>query len=130
MRVTEVNVRLVDVLPLDGADGLLAYASITLDGELAIKGIRLVRVRGRILASMPGREQTRECTFCKSRNFVSHHRCKDCGEILERVILPGGHIFSDVVHPMNQRLRDYIEDELIQVLRGRLNGNNHLGEGS
>ena len=70
MEITEATLHLVEIPPTQ--DGVVAFASIVLDKSLAIKGIRLVRVRGRILASMPNKERQRECESCHVKNDITN----------------------------------------------------------
>lgn len=99
-------------------DGVLAYASIVLDNELAIKGIRLVRARGKLLASMPNKGKIRDCPFCSGKNEMNHSYCKDCGKPLPR-LTDSDRIFSDMVHPVNSSLRLHIEQVLFSAYEER-----------
>lgn len=113
MEVTETTIRLVEPPLSSDRDGVLAFVSIVLNNELAIKGIRLVRVRGKILASMPNKERQRECPTCYVKNDITNKHCHACGSGMER-FQTGDRVFIDMVHPVNSRLRQHLEDVLIQ----------------
>jgi stage V sporulation protein G len=79
LEVTEVRIRLAGGAP---EDILKAYASITLNGCLAIHNLKVIRGARGLFVSMPAR-----------RNKT------------------GG--FSDIVHPINQECRAYLEQVVI-----------------
>jgi DNA-binding cell septation regulator SpoVG len=113
MEVTEATIRLVEPFPPLDKDGPVAFINIVLNHELAIKGIRLVRVRGKLLASMPNKERQRDCYQCHSKNDITNKYCHNCGNPLERYNSTE-RVFLDIVHPVNSKLRDYIEQRLIK----------------
>ncbi len=112
MEVTEVTLRLFEPQPNPDQTGVVAFANIVLDSTLAIKGIRLVRVRGVLLASMPNKEKQRECEKCRIRNDITNKFCHSCGISLTR-IESSQRIFMDMVHPVCVSLRKQIEEVLI-----------------
>lgn len=119
MEVTETTINLVQP-PSLGRDGVVAFASITLDQSLVIKGIRLVRVRGRVLAGMPNKERQRPCESCSSKNDITNKYCHSCGHSLTRLDVEE-RIYIDMVHPITLELRNHIEGVLIRLYEERLN---------
>jgi stage V sporulation protein G len=79
--ITEVRVRVAET----EREGILkAYASITLNGCLAVHNLKIIHGSRGLFVSMPAR---------RNKN--------------------GG--FSDIVHPINQEFRDYIESVVISA---------------
>ena len=79
LEVTEVRIRLASAAP---EDILKAYASVTLNGCLAVHNLKIICGSRGLFVSMPARRN-------KS----------------------GG--FSDIVHPIHQQFRDYLEGVVI-----------------
>lgn len=77
--ITEVRVRMNDA---GNEEILKAYASITLNGCLAVHNLKIIQGSRGLFVSMPAR---------RNKN--------------------GG--FSDIVHPVNQDFRDYLESVVI-----------------
>lgn len=88
LEVTEVRIRLAEGSP---DDILKAYASITLNGCLAIHNLKIIQGKQGLFVSMPAR-----------RNKA------------------GG--FSDIVHPIHQQFRDYLEEVVIGAYWRELDG--------
>ncbi len=79
LSITEVRVRLNEA---GNGEILKAYASITLNGCIAVHNLKIIQGARGLFVSMPARRN-------KS----------------------GG--FSDIVHPVNQEFRDYLESVVI-----------------
>lgn len=79
LEITEVRIRLADG---SDTDILKAYASITLQGCIAVHNLKIIHGERGLFVSMPAR-----------RNKT------------------GG--FSDIVHPINQEFRNYLESVVI-----------------
>ena len=108
MRVTEVRIKVVN------EDLLLAYADVILDGELAIKGIRLINGDPPFVC-MPARKRHDRCT-CYGKNVLNARYCNWCGAKLDpcrgQTNPRTGKVdyYADDVHPINTEARLKLED--------------------
>ena len=113
MEVSEVVVKLAN--PQPASDGLVAYVNLVLDGCLAVKDIRLIRVHHRYIVCMPSKDKTERCPKCNAKNSLVHKFCHGCGEKRERNI--DGEMRDslrvDQVHPINSAFRAYLEDKVV-----------------
>jgi DNA-binding cell septation regulator SpoVG len=111
MEVTRVDVILTGL----EHSNVLAYADIILDNELAIKGVKVVQTQERKILSMPSKVKKRKCTRCNYDCSVTYSFCPYCGDDLSRVA--EGKIYMDVVHPVNNTLRDKIERAVLSAYK-------------
>lgn len=118
MRLTEINVKPVESGERHrNGDGLYAIVSVVFDHELAVKNIKLVKVRGTFLLCMPRREKVKDCLSCGSKNEFLSAFCKDCGVKFTESVNEEERAFQDLVHPIDSSFRRYLEKEVIQEYR-------------
>lgn len=110
MEITRVAIRYPS--PTDH-DRCIAYATATLDDELVIKNMRIVRRDdGSLLLAMPCQPRNLPCDACNKDVPFNHHFCHYCGEKLDAFVDPRDKKYQDHVHPANQDFRDYLEDQV------------------
>jgi DNA-binding cell septation regulator SpoVG len=114
MDITEVNLKLAQ--PQPPLDGLVAYVNLVLDNTLAIKDVRLIRIRQRYIVCMPSKDKTDRCPNCDAKNSLFHRFCHSCGDERQRSNSPSpldsGRI--DQVHPINSSFRNILVDRIVQ----------------
>lgn len=81
MEVT--NARIWLAYPSKEQDRLLAYSSITLDGEFVIHNLRIIRGNTGLLVAMPAHKLQAKCYCCNMSNNIQAYYCNHCGEELE-----------------------------------------------
>jgi len=122
MVITEVNVSLAEA---DGPSKIKGYASMVVDGALAVHNLRLVEISGRLEVCMPDRMICDHCPECRAKVFILAHFCERCGHRLadprERRV-GGGKAFACVVHPINREARKQVEDVVLAEYRRLLGG--------
>jgi len=107
MRVTKVEVKLWK----DPA--VLGSASIWLDDAFAVHEIRIVRKSGKTVVAMPNRKAQIKCP-CGERNPFDLLYCGACGKP-HNGSKPEGRLYTDVAHPTNAKLREEIENAILQA---------------
>lgn len=108
----------------DPGNRLRAYATVVLDDAIALRDIRIIAGRDRLLVEMPSRKATDHCPECGRKNSVDSSYCGRCGVGLadpcDRMpVGPDGaprHHF-DVAHPVTTEARQIIEDAVIEAYR-------------
>lgn len=111
MRITEITVKRADDLP-NPRQEVLAYAKVVLDGELAVKDIKVMKVNGKFFIGMPSRKITDRCPKCGEKNALTDQYCSRCGCRRDRsdVTMRG---FADVAHPINSKFREYLTSSIL-----------------
>jgi stage V sporulation protein G len=116
MDITEVKVKLMS----DKTDRLLAFCSITLDGEFVIRDLKIIEgTRGRFVA-MPSRKLADKCPRCSGKNHLRAAFCNDCGAKLnadragqdER---GRAKLHADIAHPINQACRERMQAAILKA---------------
>ncbi len=116
MEITEVKVKLMS----DKTDRLLAFCSITLDGEFVIRDLKIIDgTRGRFVA-MPSRKLADKCPRCSGKNHLRAAYCNDCGAKLnpdragqdER---GRAKLHADIAHPINQACRERMQAAIVKA---------------
>lgn len=107
MRVTETTIQLAGEDPNFTREGVLAYVNIVLDNALAVKNLRLVRTKNRLIVCMPSRDMLRNCPKCRGRVPISGKYCRHCGGKLP--YQSTDKVSMDMVHPISSELRTHIE---------------------
>ena len=117
LTVTEVHIELYS-----GSPSLFGFASVVLDGALAIQGLRIVAgpaSRG-LFVEMPSRKAHDYCPACRGKNVVPARFCNWCGHRLaERRGVPDldgkVRLHHNIVFPVHHQFRAVLERA---VLRG------------
>ena len=118
MKITEVRIKLVP----GTRDKLRAFASITLDGALVIRDIKVIEGGERLFVAMPSRKLCDRCPRCGGKNYVRSRYCNDCGSRLakDRADLDERgrpRLYSDITHPIHQRARNQFQDAILSAYR-------------
>lgn len=110
MIVTECRVTPVG----DSESGRLrAYASLILDGRLAIHDLKVVEGKHGQFIDMPSRRRHVRCPDCEARCSVTDRYCHACGAFLDPPEHPD-RPFVSVVHPLDANFRQYLTDFILK----------------
>ena len=115
LEITEVHIRLVGA---GEGNRLLAFANITLEQKLVVRGLRLILGETGKFVSMPSRKRTDHCHRCDEKNPLRACFCSQCGQKLDprRAILKeNGRVkfYEDIAHPINVEFRERIESAVL-----------------
>lgn len=128
MKVTEIRVKL---LPAQ-KDKLRAFASITVDGSLVIRDIKVIEGTRGLFIAMPSRKMCDRCPQCAGKNQVRARYCNDCGARLGEN--RGGvdergrpRLYADIAHPINQDARDSVQTCVLRAYRDELERSKQVG---
>ena len=116
MEITEVKVKLMK----DKTDRLLAFCSITLDGEFVIRDLKIIEgTRGRFVA-MPSRKLADKCPRCSGKNHLRAGFCNDCGAKLNpdragQDDRGRAKLHADIAHPINQACRERMQAAILKA---------------
>lgn len=104
MRVTDVQVTLNQ-----SGNRLLAFCKLVV-GDFVIHDVKVIDGVHGIFVAMPQKEKCDECPRCGKRNGLSVEYCPRCGKPRERKwhALERNEIWLDLVHPINQAMRDEV----------------------
>jgi stage V sporulation protein G len=119
MIVTEVRFTSIEDQPVAG-EKLLAFCSVTLDGELVIKDMKVLNGDAGMFVSFPSRRIMDRCKRCATKNHLKSRFCNECGERLtprspQRDDQGRPKYHADVTHPITSKLRDLIENAIIEA---------------
>ena len=114
LNITEIRIKLVP----GHRDKLRAFASLTLDGALVIRDIKIIDGGDRLFVAMPSRKLCDRCSHCGGKNYVRSRFCNDCGVRLGRDradIDERGRprLYSDIAHPIHPRARDQFQTAIL-----------------
>lgn len=128
MKVTEIRVKL---LPAQ-RDKLRAFASITVDGSLVIRDIKVIEGAKGLFIAMPSRKMCDRCPQCAGKNQVRARYCNDCGTRLKdnRSDLDERgrpRLYADIAHPINQEARDAVQNSVLRAYREELERSKQAG---
>ena len=121
LNITEIRIKLV---PND-RDKLRAFASITLDGSLVIRDIKIIDGGDRLFVAMPSRKLCDRCSRCGAKNYVRARYCNECGARLssERGAADERgrpRLYADIAHPIHQEARDQIQNAILEAFQQEL----------
>jgi stage V sporulation protein G len=116
LNITEIRIKLV---PND-RDKLRAFASITLDGSLVIRDIKIIDGGDRLFVAMPSRKLCDRCSRCGAKNYIRARYCNECGGRLQAdrgIADERGRprLYADVAHPIHQESRDQIQNAILEA---------------
>ena len=116
MVVTEVKVKLV----VPPSARLLAFATITIDGWLLIREIKIINSGKSQIIAMPSRKLTDHCKKCSGKNHLLARFCNQCGAHLPekrvRVDERGrAKLHADMIHPITLACRQCIQDAVLKA---------------
>lgn len=116
MKVTEVRIKLASAYD---NNQVMAYAVVVFDDCFAVHDLKIIRGRAGPFVSMPSRKAAVHCLNCRQKNDCHSHHCQRCGRQMpergrdEDGRLPKSHY--DIVHPIVQEFREYLEGEVLRV---------------
>lgn len=119
MNITEVGI----ILTSRGDDDkLVAYATITLDAAIVIRGIRLVCLPDRFLISFPSRMRRDYCGNCSQKIALSDRWCRWCGarqadgRVAAYLAASGKRSpYEDHAYPVNHAARAEVEAAIVEA---------------
>ena len=116
LNITEIRIKLV---PND-RDKLRAFASITLDGSLVVRDIKIIDGGDRLFVAMPSRKLCDRCQRCGAKNYIRARYCNECGARLrtDRSVADERgrpRLYADVAHPIHQESRDQIQNAILEA---------------
>jgi len=121
MNITEVRVKLLENQP----DKLRGFASITIENFLVIRDLKIIEGSNGLFIAMPSRKLCDRCPSCGGKNHLRARFCNDCGKKLrtdrsshdERGRM---RLYADISHPIHQRARDFVEEEVLRSFHREL----------
>lgn len=128
MKITEVRVKLMG----DRSDKLLAFCSITLEGEMVVRDLKIIGGAKGLFVAMPSRKLTDRCGRCGGRNHLRANFCNDCGAKLggDRAAKdPTGRakLHVDVAHPINAASREFVQGAVLRAYQEELDRSRQPG---
>lgn len=113
-----MNVTSVQIHQLNPGNNVRAFLSVVLDGELVVRGIRVVdTVRGLIVA-MPSQKKKAPCPHCDFKNQWGQNFCGNCGTALatywDRKGRPYPH-YEDHVRVVSPDFLNSLENQILHV---------------
>ena len=121
MQITEVKVKLVS----RPNDKLRAFCSITIQGAIVIRDIKIIDgARGPFVA-MPSRKLTDRCPKCGGKNHLRASFCNDCGGRLplkRMIVVEEGRqkLYADVAHPIHAAGREELAGAILKAFADEL----------
>jgi stage V sporulation protein G len=120
MQITEVRIKLVE----NGAERLLAFCSITIDGAFVVRDLKVIGGPSGPFVAMPSRKLCGHCPSCGSKNPLRASYCNQCGGRVEGAVPrdEGGRtrLYADIPHPINAACRELIERRIVQEYESEL----------
>jgi len=116
VKITEVRVKLMG----DRSDKLLAFCSITLEGEMVVRDLKIIGGAKGLFVAMPSRKLTDRCGRCGGRNHLRASFCNDCGAKLGGDRAPKdptgrAKLHVDVAHPINAASREFVQGAVLRA---------------
>ena len=128
MNITEIRIKLID----DQRDKLRGFASLTLDGCLVIRDLKIIDGNKGLFVAMPSRKLHDRCPSCAGKNHIRARYCNDCGARLRegrgdldergRVRL-----YADIAHPIHQDGRDEVQARVVAAYLQELENSKQEG---
>lgn len=115
MEVSKVQVKLAE----KNDERLKAFCSIVLDGEFAVRDIKIIEGPSGLFIAMPLKQATEHCS-CGGKNGLKARFCSYCGKLLDNEARrPGDNakIYTDIAHPITTECRDMIQDAILAAYR-------------
>ena len=124
MTISDVRIKLVSTIPSDQSR-LRAFASVTIDGAVVIRDLKIIHGNRGPFVAMPSRKLTDHCPACRHRVAVDAHYCSSCGTRLADGRIPVNHsgravLHADIVFPVSSEDREYIESVVLPAWQAEL----------
>lgn len=95
------------------APGVLAYATLIIEGTFVVHGIRLLKLdKGKVIVAMPNTPHTHPCPACQLKNDVRANFCNNCAA--KQATQEIGPKRLDIFHPINEAARRMIDRAVIE----------------
>ena len=116
MEITEVRIKLVQ----DSQDRLLAFCSITLDGQFVVRDLKIIQGTKGPFVAMPSRKLMDRCRRCGGKNALRSAYCNQCGVRLpedraSRESDGRAKLYADIAHPINSDCRERIQSQVLSA---------------
>lgn len=126
LSITDIRVKLVH----GASDKLCAFASVTLQGALVVRDIKIIAGDGRMFVAMPSRKLCDRCPSCAGKNSVRSRYCGDCGARLpkDRVQVDERsrpRLYADIAHPINKQARIHLQQAILEAYDRELQASKH-----
>ncbi|MEZ6093234.1 MAG: SpoVG family protein [Pirellulaceae bacterium] len=109
MNLTDIRIKLAG----NQSNRLLAFCSIVLDNEFAIRDIRVLQGDHGIVVAMPCRKRTIKCDRCGTNNAFNATYCNHCGHEQKKLDLSREEQYQDVAHPICSESRTELNAAII-----------------
>lgn len=121
MNLTEIRIKLLVGQP----DKLRAFASVTVDGELVVRDLKIIDGPEGPFVAMPSRKLCDKCTRCGGKNHLRARFCNDCGMRLKEQrgaldVRGKPRLYADIAHPIHQQARGALERAILVAYRAEL----------
>lgn len=114
MEITEVRIKLVQ----ESQDRLLAFCSITLEGQFVVRDLKIIQGTKGPFVAMPSRKLMDRCRRCGGKNALRSAFCNQCGVRLADDRAPKesdgrAKLYADIAHPINSECRESIQSAVL-----------------
>lgn len=114
MEITEVRIKLVQ----ESQDRLLAFCSITLEGQFVVRDLKIIQGTKGPFVAMPSRKLMDRCRKCGGKNALRSAFCNQCGGRLADDRAPKesdgrAKLYADIAHPINSECREMIQSAVL-----------------
>jgi len=121
MDITEIRIKLVN----NSREKLRAFASVTFDGDLVIRDLKIIEGPEGLFVAMPSRKLADRCPRCGGKNHLRARFCNDCGAKLAEQRAAGEgrsrlKLHADIAHPVNARCRERLQQALVEAFHREL----------
>ena len=123
MDISECRIKLTDDRSEGNESRLLAFASIVLDNEFAVRDVKVIQGTKGVFVAMPSRKLTDDCPQCGAKSYLQSHYCHRCGCRHDEHRATRGvraKLHADVAHPISATCRAYIQVAVLAAYREEL----------
>ncbi|MBI2901659.1 MAG: septation protein SpoVG family protein [Planctomycetes bacterium] len=118
MNISEVRIKLI----LNRTDKLRAFCSITVDGAIVIRDLKIIEGPRGPFVAMPSRKLTDRCAHCGMKNHLRARFCGECGNHLAPNRAPKDpngrtRVHADIAHPIHAEARAALEKRVLDEYR-------------
>lgn len=116
MNITEIRIKLVG----ENKERLRAFCSITLDGAIVIRDLKIIDGVSGPFVAMPSRKLSDHCRQCGHKNHLRARYCNDCGAHLPENRADTDEqgrikLHADIAHPINSAAREELQRKVIEA---------------
>lgn len=128
LTITEIRIKLAR----RQTDKLRAFGSITFEGALVVRDIKVIEKGTALFVAMPSRKICDYCPRCRGKNYVKARYCNGCGAELAEYRAGTDErgrpqLYSDVAHPINREAREQIQSAVLAAYRRELEASKRDG---